>query len=82
MKPFKEFSLEDLNQYILGHKLLRTDLRSTDDKQVIDYERLGEILGCSKRSARCLIEGRHGIHKWHYNLLALHAGAITPEFAG
>ncbi|MDI3326200.1 hypothetical protein QKW35_17605 [Pontibacterium granulatum] len=79
MKPYEQFTVEDLREFIADHQLLRQHELCTDFRLVIDFERLAHILGLKPRAVRSIISGRSKLQRCHYNLLALHAGFIKPE---
>lgn len=79
MKPYEQFTVEDLREFIADHQLLRQHELCTDFRLVVDFERLAHILGLKPRAVRSIISGRSKLQRCHYNLLALHAGFIEPE---
>lgn len=79
MKPYEQFTVDDLREFIADHQLLRQHELCTDLRLVIDIERLARILGLKPRAVRSIISGRSKLQRCHYNLLALHAGFIKPE---
>ncbi len=83
MKPFEEFTLEDLHDFISEHNITKMDGRGCRDEYmsdnlVVDYDHLGELLACTERNARALVSGAVNIRQHHYDLLAFHTRNKQP----
>lgn len=79
MKDYTDFTNQDLKEFLSDNGFTRNSRRSDDEPQVLDYEKLSDILCCKQRQARNLIAGNVPIQRGHYSLLALHAGLMEPQ---
>lgn len=79
MKVFEEFTNEDLKEFLTDNGFTRNSKRSENESQILDYERLSDILCCKQRQVRNLVAGSVPIQRGHYNLLALHTGLMEPQ---
>ncbi|PAJ75720.1 hypothetical protein CJF42_03560 [Pseudoalteromonas sp. NBT06-2] len=77
MKPFEEFTLDDLLAFFKKHGLVIYDGRGSV-KQIYDYEKISGILGCKPRNAALLCNKPFRLQRHHYDLLALHSGNLKP----
>jgi hypothetical protein len=84
MKPFEEFKLNDLLDYISLHNITKMDGRAyrndyEEKSTIVDYLHLSSLLACTERNARAIVSGAVNIRKHHYDLLAFHTKSKQPE---
>lgn len=79
MKSYEEFTNDDLQQFLADNGFIRPSKRGAEEPEVMDYDKLGDLLGVKSRQARNLVAGKLPLQKGHYNLLALHAGLMEPQ---
>lgn len=79
MKSYEEFTNDDLQQFLEDNGFIRPSKRGADEPAVIDYDKLSDLLGCKQRQARNLVSGKLPLQRSHYNLLAVHSGAVRPQ---
>lgn len=58
MKSYEEFTNNDLKQFLAEKGFIRQNKRVADEREVIDYEKLSNLLGCKPRQARNLVDGK------------------------
>tara|TARA_R110000765_G_scaffold423940_1_gene533635 strand:- start:1646 stop:1906 length:261 start_codon:yes stop_codon:yes gene_type:complete len=77
MKPFDDFTRDDLHDFISDYNITKKDCRggitvAESNNTVINYKYLSELLSCTERNARAICDGAVNIRKHHYDLLSFH----------